>query len=168
MERNILRLANITNGLFFDHDDVCCFQSQFAHHRSLGYFRIDSMPYRVVIHVLRGGVIEIVDATQKNKPRTDALRIGVPTWCIVMNRAMKFDYRNVRVCPWQTPDMMKAATMHHRYIGTLRKLVRLYGRTEQPLRIGEQVLLRCYSNFEFDDKIPPRRVDGLHLQLNYS
>ncbi len=151
--QNVLRLANITNGLYFPHDDVCCFQSQHAHHRSLGYFRIDAMPYRAVIHLLRGGVVEIIDATRKSKLLSDALRHGVPTWCIVMNRAMKFDYQNIRVCEWQTPDMMKAARMHDTYLGTLRKLVRLYGRTKRPIQIGSQLLLRCYSNFEFDDKM---------------
>jgi hypothetical protein len=104
-KRTVLRLANISNGLHFPHDDVCCFQSQHAHRRSLGYFRIDAMPYRAVIHLLRGGVVEIIDATHKSKLLSEALRHGVPTWCIVMNRAMKFDYQNVRVCGWQTRDM---------------------------------------------------------------
>lgn len=149
----MLRLANISNGLAFPHDDVCNFQSQFGHHCSLGYFRIDSMPYSAVIHVLRGGQITVIDATGKDKPLSDALRYGVPTWCIVMNRAMRLDYENIRVCEWQTKEMVRAAKEHRPYVKTIRKLINIFGNPENPVLINDQILLECHRMFEFDDKM---------------
>ena len=122
-----MKLANISNGLYFEHDDVCNFQSQFGHHCHLGYFRIDSMPYRAIIHLLTGGSLEIIDATAHDKPLSDALKYGLPTWCIVMNHAMKFDYIRIRVCDWQTKEMIRASQVHRNYLQSLRKLIKLYG-----------------------------------------
>src|SRR3990167_8290817 len=98
----MLRLANIRNGLAFPNDDVCMFQSCHGHHAADGYFRIDDMSYRVVIELLRGHPVTIVDGTARNKPLSDALRYGVPTWLMVFNRAIC--QRRVHVCPWVTPD----------------------------------------------------------------
>lgn len=77
-------IANATNGLAFPHDHVCYFQSQFAHHMRLGYFRLDSMPIQPIIHLLNGGTITIVDATKHDKPLSDALKIWgtCMVWCL--------------------------------------------------------------------------------------
>lgn len=83
-----LRLANMINGLVFPHDHVCYFQSQYGHHRSLGYFKSDSVPHEVALRFFLGDTITIVDATSHNKPYTDTQKFGVVTWCMVMNRAM--------------------------------------------------------------------------------
>ena len=149
--RKNLVLANIRNGLAYPHDDVCYFQSQFAHHKKLGYFRIDAMPYRAVIHLLCGGEITIVDATAKSKPLTDAQRKGVPTWCLVFNRALRI--YDVKVCDWQTKDMVEVARsrVHKPLVQTIRKLVEIYGHSG-PAVIGENVHLVCHRNVEFDDK----------------
>lgn len=145
-------LANISNGLAFEHDDVCYFQSQYAHHLSLGYFRVDSMPYKAVIHLLKGGQLEIIDATHKDKPLSDAMLYGVGTWCLVMNRALKHDYKKIKVCEWQTKEMITATDKHKRYIQSLRKLIKIYGRIE-PVVIGNQIKITCYNNFQYDDRM---------------
>jgi hypothetical protein len=146
----VLRLGNIRNGLAYPHDDVCAFQSQHAHHMSLGYFRIDAMPYRAVIHLLRGGTVEIIDATAHDKPLSDALRYGVPTWCLVFNRALRL---YTPVCPWQTPQMVRAAwnARHRPLVRMIRKLAEIYG-AAGPAVIGRNVRLKCYRSVTFDDK----------------
>ena len=151
LQKKNLVLANIRNGLAYPHDDVCYFQSQFAHHKKLGYFRIDSMPYRAVIHLLCGGEITIVDATAKNKPLTDAQRKGVPTWCLVFNRALR--YYDVKVCDWQTVDMVQVAhsRVHKPLVQAIRKLAEIYGESG-PAIIGKNVHLVCHRGIEFDDK----------------
>lgn len=149
----ILKLANISNGLAFPHDDVCHFQSQFGHHAKYGYFRIDSMPYSAIIHLLQGNEIEIIDATAKDKPLTDAFRYGIPTWCLVINRTMKYDWKNIRVCEWQTKEMINASKVHEGYMHSIRKLVNLYGNTIEPITIGNQVKLTCHRLFQYDDRM---------------
>lgn len=154
----ILRLANIRNGLAYPHDDVCCFASCDAHHLSHGYYRIDAMPYRAVIHLLTGGEIEIIDATQHDKPLSDALRFGVPAWCRTFNRAIGQNV--VHVCPWETVHIRQAANKQSRrpVVQMVRKLADLYGWVA-PAVIGQNVRLRCYRNATFDDK--PQRLRGL-------
>ena len=149
-----LRLANISNGLAFPHDDVCYFQSNFAHHcKSHGYFRIDAMPYRAIIHLLLGGTVTIIDGTRRHKPLSDALRFGVPTWCIVFNRGLAFrGSRHILVCDWQTDAMATTALSdrHTPAAHAIRKLSHIYGYTE-PAIVGKNVLLECHHGCEWDD-----------------
>jgi hypothetical protein len=144
-------LANISNGLAFPHDEVCYFQSTYGHKCKSGYFRIDSMPLKAVIHLLCGGELNIVDATQHNKPMTDAQKFGVATWCLVYNRAIR--QRIDKVCSWQTRDMERVASsnIHKKLIKTIRKLAKYYP-TSSPAVIGENVSLICFRNFTGDDK----------------
>lgn len=146
-----MRLANIRNGLAYPHDDVCLFQSNHGHQASIGYFRIDAMPYAAVIHLLQGGRITVIDATARNKVLTDALQYGVPTWCMVFNRAI--GHREVVVAPWVTRELVNIAhgPIHKPLVQTIRKLARLYP-PAGPLRIGDNVLFECHPVCGFDDK----------------
>jgi hypothetical protein len=157
----MLRLANIRNGLAYPHDDVCYFQSQYGHHARYGYFRIDAMPYKAVIHLLKGGTIEIIDATAKNKRMTDAQKFGIPTWCIVFNRALNFKgSRHIEVCDWQTDVMKRIAlsSFHDQATYSIRKLVNVYGYKALAI-IGKNIFLTCHSRIDFDDK--PKRLKQL-------
>lgn len=145
-----MRLANISNGLAYPYDDVCYFQSTYGHHASLGYFRLDSMPYSAVIHLLLGGTVTVVDASAHRR-LSDALRWGVTTWCLVFNRALGVC---VPVCDWETPAMRRVAHYHHphrKLMGTVRKLERVYGNSG-PLVVGENVLLECHRRSDLDDR----------------
>jgi len=147
----MLRLANIRNGLAFPHDGVCMFQSCHGHHVADGYFRIDAMSYRVVIELLRGHPMTIVDGTARNKPLSDALRYGVPTWLMVFNRAIC--QRRVHVCPWVTPEMVRVAqgSYHKPLVQSIRKLARLYPPLG-PLKVGHNVFLENHPLCGVDDK----------------
>jgi hypothetical protein len=155
-----LILANISNGLAFPHDDVCYFQSQHGHSWKNGYFRIDAMPLRAVIHLMLGRTVTIIDATRRHKKLTDAFKFGVPTWCIVYNHAIcqKVD----KVCLWQTKEMETAAhsTLHEKLIQTIRKLAKYYQPTK-PAVIGDNIKLVCHQNFMADDK--PKRIQEIIL-----
>lgn len=146
----MIRLANISNGLVYPHDDVCYFQSCYGHHMSQGYFRIDSMPLRAVIALLTGDSIAIIDATRRHKKYTDALKYGVPTWCLVFNKAIGL--KQVRVCDWATPEMIRLAhsDFHDKTTHTIRKLINAYG-WSRPAVIGDNVILECYQGAEWDD-----------------
>lgn len=148
----ILRLGNLRNGVCFPHDDICYFQSCHGHHKEDGYFRIDAMPYSAILHLLLGGSIEIVDATKGAKNLTDAQSRGVPTFCIVFNRALGLGYKP-QVCTWQTEDMIHASKHkeHKKLVQTIRKLVLLYGYRE-PAIIGDNVFLTCHNGFSANDK----------------
>ena len=145
-----MRLANISNGLAYPHDDVCLFQSNHGHHASTGYFRIDAMPYRAVIHLLRGGSLTIIDGTARNKPLSDALRFGVPTWCLVFNRAI--GSRSVAVAPWCTREMINIAhgSLHGPLVQSIRKLAKLFPPV-QPAVVGQTVILECHPLCRHDD-----------------
>lgn len=145
----MLRLANIRNGLPYPHDATCYFQSQYAHHMTLGYFNKDAMPWDAVIHLLKGGEICVIDATSHNR-LSDALKYGVPTWCAVFNRAIRTPSK---VCDWFTPEMQTTSMskLHKPTVQTIRKLVPLYGFTS-PAVIGSTVHLVCYREVQFDDK----------------
>lgn len=146
----MLVLANISNGLVYQHDNVCNFQSNHGHHKTTGYFHIDAMPYCAVIDLLQGKSITIVDATRRHKLLTDAQKFGVPTWCLVFNRALRL--RKVRVCDWQTCDMLEVAHMarHRPLVHRLRTLAAIYG-WKSPAIIDTNIHLVCYQNAEFDD-----------------
>jgi len=146
-----LRLANLSNGIAFPHDDVCYFQSNHGHNCKMGYFRHDAMPPQAIIHLLTGGEITIVDATAKNKSLTDAQKFGVPTFCLVFNRAIK--RRDIKVCSWQTREMEKVAyaDIHKKLVQTIRKLVRIYGHSG-PITIGQKMKFVCHAGFPMDDK----------------
>lgn len=148
-------LANISNGLVFPHDDICYFQSCWGHHKSLGYFRIDSMPFSAIIALLKGDNITIVDATRRHKHFTDAQKYGVPTWCLVFNRALGL--KKVHVCDWATREMIETAhsPIHKPTVQTIRKLVKIYGYIK-PAVIGDNVKLVCHKGAEWDDK--PKRI----------
>jgi len=159
ISEEVMRLANMMNGFAFPpYDDICYFQSCYGHHASYGYFRIDAMPIKAVLHLLHGGNVTIVDATRKWKPLSDALKFGVPTWCIVFNRALNFEgSRHIKVCDWQTPEMKKVALskIHKPLVQTIRKLVKVFG-YQKPAIIGDSVLLECHQGAIFDDK--PKRL----------
>jgi hypothetical protein len=149
----VIRLANLSNGLAFPHDDICHFQSNWAHHCSLGYFRIDSMPLSAVRHLLTGGSITVVDGSRHHR-LSDALHFGVVTWCMVFNRALRpFIGSKDPICTWETTAMTHAAmaTGHRPLVHTIRKLVKLYGATG-PAVIGRNVHLICHQ-VDFDDKV---------------
>ena len=150
-----MRLANMMNGLAYPYDSICYFQSCYGHHVSYGYFRIDAMPFKAIVHLLQGGQITIVDATRKMKPLSDALKFGVPTWCIVFNRALNGEnFRNIKVCLWQTPEMKGTALQHPHHkplVKTIRKLVKVFGYVK-PAVIGDNVHLECHQEVLFDDK----------------
>ena len=144
-----MRLANIRNGLAFPHDDVCNFQSNHGHHMSCGYFRIDAMPYRAVIHLLQGGDITVIDATRGKKMMTDAQKWGLATWCGVFNRAIRV---HVPPCEWLTPAMqfVISSNKHKPLIQSIRKLAAIYGST-RPAVVFDNVLLECHQAFAADD-----------------
>lgn len=148
-----LVLANIRNGLVYPHDDLCCFRSCDAHKGSNGYFGDDAMPYSAVIHLLLGGTVEIVDATQHDKDLSDALRYGVPVWCRTFNRAVGGSFNHVAVCPWESRPMRIGANsqIHRRLLQTYRKLIDLYGAARAAV-IGENVLLTCHRLISWDDQ----------------
>lgn len=145
-------LANISNGLAFDHDEVCYFQSQHGHNCKMGYFRIDAMPYRAIIHLMKGGEITIVDATRHGKPLTDAQKFGVVTWCLIYNRAIR--KKVDKVCSWQKREMEIVASngIHEKLIQTIRKLAKYYNPT-RPAVIGDNVRLVCHHGFIADDNV---------------
>lgn len=153
----MLTLANMSNGLAFPpYDYISYFQSNHGHNAKIGYFDSGSMPYSAIVHLLRGGEITIVDATRRRKPLTDAQKFGIPTWCLVFNRAVgQFDksYRKVKVCAWQTPEMLKIAhsDTHKSYVQTIRKFIKLFGYSK-PAVIGDNVFLVCHQAFIGDDK----------------
>ena len=150
-------LANIRNGLAFPHDGVCNYQSNHGHHMKTNYFRIDAMSYDDIIYLLKGGTLKIVDGTGNHKKLTDAQKFGVPTWCIVFNRALDFKgSRHINVCDWQTPEMKKVALsdVHKPLVQSIRKLVKIYGH-RKPAIIGDNILLECH-HIDFDDK--PERL----------
>jgi hypothetical protein len=154
-----MKLANMMNGLAYPpYDDICYFQSTYGHHASYGYFRIDAVPYKAIIHLLKGGSITIIDATRRSKPLSDAMKFGVPTWCIVFNRALNFKgSRHIKVCDWQTPEMKKVALsqIHKPTTNTIRKLIKIYG-YKKPVIIGKNVFVECHQGAIFDDK--PKRL----------
>ena len=141
----MLRLSNICNGLPYPHDMVCNFMSTHGHHKKDGYFRMDAMPYDAVICLLRGGAVTIIDATQHNKPLTDALKYGVPTWCLMFNRALRC---KIPVCPWMTQDMVDVANgpLHRPLVQRVRRLEQIFGNAG-PIEIGKQVMLECYKMY---------------------
>lgn len=146
------RYANITNGLAYPHDDVCALMSTHAHHYACGYLRLDSMPYSAAIELLKGRRILIIDATQHNKPLTDALRYGLPTWCRIFNRAIRINTQPV--CDWETPHISRAAyTGPHaaKITQRIRRLAAVYGNSG-PAIIGLNVLVECHRRFPYDDK----------------
>ena len=144
--------ANITNGLYFPHDEVCHFMSSHGHNYSMGYLRLDSMPYSAVIELLCGRQIKVVDASPSGKALTDGLRYGLTTWVLVFNRALREN--DVRVAPWQTREMWLAA---HRGKDAdkikrrIRRLESVYGNSG-PVQIGRQILTECTPHFALDDK----------------
>lgn len=151
-------LANISNGLPYQHDEVCHFQSNHGHNAKCGYFRIDAMPYSAIIALLKGEQITIIDATRRHKKLTDAQKFGIPTWCLVFNRAI--GKRKVKVCSWQTPEMLKVShsDIHKPLVQSIRKLMKYYG-VICPAIINENIILSCHQNFIADDN--PKRMRQL-------
>lgn len=161
MGKEIIIYANMSNGLVYPHDEVCYFQSNVAHHWESGYFRIDSLPYSGVIQLLQGNKIQIVDATRHDKPFSDALKFGVPSFCLVFNRAIGGN--GTKVCEWQTREMVYATHRHvHKpLVQAIRKLVKIYGH-KGPAIIGENVLLTCHKQVNFDGQ-PEKIRERLEL-----
>lgn len=151
----MLRLANISNGLVFPHDDVCYFQSQHGHRYATGYFAHNAMPFSAIIQLLLGNNVKIIDATRRHKKLTDALKFGVPTFSLVFNRAIY--KRNIIVCDWQTAEMVRMAHSHiHKpLVQSIRKLSKYFG-AKKPIIIGENLVLECHQGFIGDDK--PERI----------
>ncbi len=149
-------LANFSNGLALcNPDGICYFQSMYGHSAKLGYFRIDSMPLDAVKRFLQGDHLLIMDATRRQKQLTDALKYGVATWCLVFNRAI--GQRDVRVCDWQTREMVKVAhsAIHKPTVQTLRKMIKIYG-FKQPAVISRNIFFTCIKGATWDDK--PNRI----------
>jgi hypothetical protein len=111
-----------------------------------------------LVKLLSGNKIIIIDATRTHKSLTDALKFGVPTFCIVFNRAIR--QREIQVCPWETREMRKVAfsKIHKPLVQTIRKLVNIYG-FASPLVINDQISLECHQGFIADDK--PKRLQKL-------
>lgn len=153
MQNNILTLGNFRNGIVFPHDEVCYFQSCHGHHKDTGYFRLDSMPHIAIIHLLLGGTIKIIDATKHPKPLSDALMKGVPTFCLVFNRAIGGKENRPQVCEWQTEFMVSCSKSdkHKPLVQNIRKMIGIYGFVK-PAVIGDNVILECHSNFSSNDK----------------
>jgi hypothetical protein len=158
-----MRLANFSNGIAFKHDDICYFQSNHAHRISTGYFAHNAMSLKNIIYLLNGGNITIIDATRRHKRLTDALKFGVPTFCLVFNRAIY--ERKAQVCEWQTNEMLKIShsQIHKPLVQTIRKLMKIYDKSE-PLIIGENVKLICHQGFIADDK--PKRLKKMVANEN--
>jgi hypothetical protein len=148
----MLRIANATNGLAFGpYEAVSMFLSIHGHNYSMGYFRIDAMPYLAVIRLLQGGTIQIVDATQHNKALPDSIRFGVTTFALVFNRAIgEYD---LKVASWQTPEMKRAAmsSAHKKLVQRIRRLAQVFGHSG-PVKMGEQIQWEVHRNFTLDDK----------------
>jgi len=158
MLKNLV-LANISNGLVYPHDGVCYFQSNHAHNYSFGYFDDNAIGLDYIIHLLEGGELTLVDGTQKINKMPDAFKFGVPTWCCVFNRAcwragntVESCWQDFRVCEWQTPEMIKAASgsRHRKLVNTIRKLSKIYG--SNPIAISNNIFLRWYGSIDYDDK----------------
>lgn len=145
-----MTLANLSNGIVIEHDDICYFQSNYGHSAKLGYFRHDAMPLKAIAHLLTGGKVRIVDATRRTNRLSDALRFGVPTWCMVFNRAIR---KPARVCEWETLTMQGVANskLHSAHVQTIRKLAKMYGSCG-PAVIGSNVELLCVNGVDYDDR----------------
>lgn len=146
----------MSNGLVYPHDITVYFQSQYGHHMKLGYFNRDAMPIDAIIHLLKGGEICIIDASQHYR-LTDALKYGVPTWCAVFNRAARIQSTP---CGWFTREMYRASgdKLQKPTVQTIRKLINLYGFTS-PAVIGSSIHLVCHLGVTFDDKV--NEIKGL-------
>jgi len=144
----------MSNGLAYPHDMTCYFQSNYAHHMKLGYFNRDCMPIDAIIHLLKGGEICIIDASQHYR-LTDALRFSVPTWCSVFNRAAHIQ---LKPCAWFTKEMWKVSRsrLHKPTVQKIRKLIRIFGFTS-PAIISRNVHLINYQGVKFDDKVDELR-----------
>ncbi len=156
-----MRLANISNGLAFPpYDDYCYFQSQYGHQAKYGYFNKDALSIKAIVELLKGNTLYLIDATRKNKALSDAFKFGVPTFCLVFNRAIGIHdktYRKIQVCEWQTPEMLKVShsDIHKPTVQKIRKLINLFDYTK-PAIIGGNVILEIHNNFIGDDK--PKRI----------
>jgi len=148
----------MSNGLAFPHDGICYFQSQYAHRASTGYFAHNSISLETILKLLCGYEITIIDATRRHKLLTDALKFGVPTFCLVFNRAIK--QREIKVCSWETREMRRIAfsKIHKSLVQTIRKLANIYGYVS-PLIIGDNIMLECHQGFIADDN--PKRLQKL-------
>ena len=146
----MLRIANALNGLAYTpYDSVSMFLSTHGHNYKMGYFRLDAMPYEAVIELLLGNTIQLVDATQHNKPLPDSFKFGLTTWCLVFNRAIGCD---VRVADWQTREMIYASRHNHRaLVQRIRRLKSVFG-ASKPAIIGDNILLEVHKQVKFDDK----------------
>ena len=149
-----MRIANATNGLCFPpYDEVSMFLSTHGHHYDIGYFRMDAMPYSVVIHLLKGGEITMIDATpSSSKLLPSAFRNGLTTWCLVFNRAIRC--RDIKVAEWETYHHRIAAYSHRHkpVVQRIRRLAEIYG-VARPVIIGDNIKLEIHRSFEPDDKL---------------
>jgi hypothetical protein len=128
----VMTLANARNGIPMapDADGVSMFLSTHAHRPP--YFRIDAMPYHAVVHLLRGGVVRIVDGSAR-KGIPDSLLTGVGTWAMVFGRAIG----QPSIVPWMTTAMKRACwTRAHRpTVQAILRLTTIYGSPDWPLRV---------------------------------
>lgn len=150
-----MRIANATNGLAYPpYDGVSMFLSTHGHNCKMGYFRMDAMPYMAIIHLLKGGDIQFVDATPSNKELPDAVRFGLTTWCLVFNRAIRMP---IEPSDWVTRAMVRNANsqVHKKHIQRIRRLMEVFGVTK-PAIIGDNILLEIHRKVTFDDK--PREL----------
>lgn len=133
----MLVLANVRNGipLVPRPDGLSYFLSTHAHHAE-GYFSPEAMPLNAIVHLLRGGVVEIVDASAR-KALPDALVTGVGTWALVFGRAV----RAFAEVPWATDAMIRGCWQHkqRRTVRVIRRLASVYGTPPDPLRVVSTV-----------------------------
>jgi hypothetical protein len=157
----MIRIANASNGLMFPpYTDVSNFMSTHAHHKTDGYFRMDAMPYSAIISLLRGQHITLIDATTKTHGYPDAFKYGVPTFCLVFNRAIGF--KRESVCAWQTKDMIEVAhsNFHNKLKERIRHLNNIFG-NNGAIKIGEAIFFEVHYRYVYDDK-PMQMIKHLH------
>ena len=145
-----LVLANARNGLVYPHDDVCLFKSSWYHGVNRIYYRDYSMPLGAIVHLFKGGDIEIVDATVNRDHMSDGLKYGVVAWCVLYNRMLL--KCNTKTCAWEDNNMVKEADKHKAYCEVLSRIAKLYS-NKKPAVIGKNITLTCHfiKGENFDD-----------------
>lgn len=136
IEGRILILANVRNGipLVPYPDGLTYFLSTHAHRPV--YYGENAMPLHAVAHLLRGGIVEVVDASAR-KPYPDALVAGVGTWALTFGRALNKYGTPFSEVPWATRAMIQAcwSDAHAHTVRAIRRLATVYGVPDRPLRV---------------------------------
>ncbi|NPA32704.1 MAG: hypothetical protein GXO04_03655 [Aquificae bacterium] len=138
MEREVLHVANMTNGLLVrpDYDYIVYFPSSYTAAGTPLYFPEFAVPIDLIKALLEEKKAIFYDATvHENKELTDAFLKGVPTFLMALNRAihgtkglLEKIQEGYKVCPWQTPDIVHHAVyrLPKHYYKFLKKCVKLF------------------------------------------